>query len=210
MGDRTDGTSVTEGAESEASTANEAIMRATYRALCRHGATGLTVQSIADEFEKSKSLIFYHYDSKEDLLSSFLAYLIARFEEWVTTTENDDPTERLGELIDGLIDGPDDQEEFQTAMLELRSQAPHNEAYREQFRTNNAYIHALFERVIQDGIDAGVFEPVDPERTATMVLTIIDGARTRWVVLGDDAVLETTRELLDDYLDSTLYVDESA
>lgn len=199
----------TDASVDERSGTKRAIMEATASALGKHGYADLTIQAIADEFEKSKSLIFYHYDSKEDLLSSFLAYLIARFEEWVTTTENDDPTERLGELIDGLIDGPDDQEEFQTAMLELRSQAPHNEAYREQFRTNNAYIHALFERVIQDGIDAGVFEPVDPERTATMVLTIIDGARTRWVVLGDDAVLETTRELLDDYLDSTLYVDES-
>ena len=207
MGDTTDEAGSADGAEDGTGTEHEAIMRATYRALCRHGAVDLTVQSIADEFEKSKSLIFYHYGSKEDLLSSFLGYLIARFETQVAVTENDDPAERLRETIDALVYGPDDHEAFQTAMLELRSQAAHNEVYREQFRTNDVYVLDLFEAMIEDGIERGVFAPVDPERTATMLLTIIDGARTRWVVLGDEAVLETAHGLLEEYLETTLYAD---
>ena len=203
--DEADETDRANGTETAASGAREAIMGATYRALCAHGTANLTIQTIADEFDKSKSLIFYHYDSKEDLLVSFLAYLIDRFEERVETTDMEDPTEQLDALIDALLFGPDDHVDFQTAMLELRSQAPYNEAYREQFRTNDEYVFALFEEVIERGVECGAFADVDPSRIATMLLTTIDGARTRFVVLGDDRILDTVREMIDDQLDRTLF-----
>ncbi|MEF8974259.1 MAG: helix-turn-helix domain-containing protein, partial [Haloarcula sp.] len=39
------------------------IMDATYRALCTHGYADLTMQDIADESDKSKAALHYHYDS---------------------------------------------------------------------------------------------------------------------------------------------------
>ncbi|EMA56262.1 TetR family transcriptional regulator [Halococcus thailandensis JCM 13552] len=185
--------------------ARKAIMEATYRALCAHGAADLSVQDIADKFEKSKSLIFYHYDSKEELLTSFLVYLLDGFEKRVATTDDKEPIEQLDTLIDALLFGPEDHEEFQTAMLELRSKAPYNEAYREQFRTNSEYIHGLFEAVIERGIEREEFADVDPSRIATMLLTTIDGARTRFVVHGDEESLDAAREVIDDQLDRTLF-----
>ena len=147
-------------------------MEATYRALCDHSAVDLTVEKIADEFDKSRSLIFYHFDSKEDLLSSFLAYLLERFEDRVTASDTEDLGEQLDSLIDGLLFGSEDNEDFQTAMFELRAQAPFNDAYREQFRTNRAYTHDLIEGVIDRGIEEGVFNEVDATGVAaTLLLT---------------------------------------
>ena len=40
------------------------IMEATYEALCKHGYAELSIEKIADEFDKGKSLIYYHYDDK--------------------------------------------------------------------------------------------------------------------------------------------------
>ncbi|MGN8216517.1 TetR/AcrR family transcriptional regulator [Halococcus salifodinae] len=180
-------------------------MEATYRALCAHGAVDLTTRAIADEFDKSRSLIFYHYDSKEDLLASFLAYLLERFEERMGTTCMEDPTEQLDALIDALLFGPADHEDFQTAMLGLRSQAPYNGAYREQFRINGEYVHGLFRGVIERGVERGAFAEVDPSRIATMLLITIDGARMRFVTLGDDESLHTARKVIDDQLDRTLF-----
>ncbi|EMA41339.1 TetR family transcriptional regulator [Halococcus morrhuae DSM 1307] len=194
--------------QAESGTANEAIMEATYRALCTHGAADLSVQAIADEFDKSKSLIFYHYDSREDLLSSFLAYLLENFKNRVAASEITDPVTQLDGLIDSLLYGPDDNESFQIAMLELRSQAPFNEAYREQFRRNRAHVHRLTARVIDCGIDDGVFAPVDPDYIATLLLTMIDGARLQLVVLGDETILDTTRAAIDDRLDATLFAEQ--
>lgn len=195
---------------SEAEAACEAIMEATYRALCEHGTSDLTVQAIANEFDKSKSLIFYHYDSKEHLLLSFLAYLLDRFEERVAATDCEEPDEQLYSLIDALLFGPDDNEDFQTAMFELRLQAPFNEAYREQFRTNRSNTHELFEGVIERGIEDGVFADADAARVATTVLTIIDGARTQFVVYGDDEILDTTRKIIDAHLETTLFATDGA
>ncbi|GAA0475047.1 hypothetical protein GCM10008985_34420 [Halococcus dombrowskii] len=53
----------------------EEIMDATYRALCKHGYAALRMQDIADETTKSKAALHYHYDSKHDLLLSFLDYI---------------------------------------------------------------------------------------------------------------------------------------
>ncbi|PSQ42055.1 TetR family transcriptional regulator, partial [Halobacteriales archaeon QS_9_68_42] len=51
----------------------ERITNATYRALCDHGYAALTMQDIADECDCSKSLLHYHFDTKEDLLVELLA-----------------------------------------------------------------------------------------------------------------------------------------
>lgn len=198
-----DGTDESEKSEPE--TSQEAIMQATYRALCSCGAADFTIQAVANEFEKSKSLIFYHYDTKEELLSAFLIYLIDRFEEQVAETEIEDADEELDGLIDALLFGPEDNGDFQTAMFELRSQAPFNEVYREQFRTNRSYTHDLFEGVIERGIEDGVFTEADASRIATLILTTIDGARTQLVVYGDDGILDTARELIDAQLDVVLF-----
>jgi len=77
-------------------------MSATYRALREHGYADLTIQQIADEFEKSKSLIYYHYDTRTELLVAFIDHLL--------TPDLDDETVA-----------------FWRAMLELRAQAAHDE-----------------------------------------------------------------------------------
>jgi AcrR family transcriptional regulator len=62
--------------DDEPADTREAIMQATYRALRAHGYARLTIQRIGDEFPKSKSLLYHHYDGKDDLLLEFLSYML--------------------------------------------------------------------------------------------------------------------------------------
>jgi AcrR family transcriptional regulator len=55
-------------------------MEATYYTRCENGCTGLSLRKVAEEAEKSRGLVHYHYDSKSDLLASLLDYLVERFE----------------------------------------------------------------------------------------------------------------------------------
>lgn len=55
----------------------EAIMEATFRALSEHGYTDLRMRDIGEEFEMTRPVIHYHYNSKHELISSFLEYLLA-------------------------------------------------------------------------------------------------------------------------------------
>lgn len=172
------------------------IMRATYRALCAHGYANLTMGAIADEFEKSQSLIHYHYETKQELLTAFLEFLLDRLAAKVADLDADDPEARLELLLDVLLLGPEDAEDFQTAMLELRVQAPYEERYRAQLAANDESVRALLEEVIASGVEAGTFAPVDPERAAELVLITIDGARSRRIVFGDVETIYRTRDTI--------------
>jgi AcrR family transcriptional regulator len=184
------------------------IMDATYRALCEHGYASLTMQDIADECDCSKSLLHYHFDTKEDLLVALLDHLIERFEERVSA-DADDPRRQLVDLVDRFCYGGDRSREehraFHTALLELRAQAPHNEAFRAQLAENDAHVHATVTAVVERGVDAGAFRPVDAERTAAHLLAAVHGGRIRWVTLGHEGALDTVREaLVQDVVDGWL------
>ncbi len=187
---------------SESSDTRESIMRATYCALCKHGYADLTMQDIAEEFEKSKSLIHYHYETKEDLFVAFLDYLLDHFHDHVESIESDDPAERLRRLLDLFESGPSDDEnrDFQVAMLEILAQAPYNDAYHEQLQRNSNDLHDLVADIVRDGIEAGQFDAVDPDEAATLLLAAVNGVRIRRATLGMEGESEAIDSLLARYL----------
>jgi len=64
----------------EPSDTRQAILGAAFRALCEHGYANVTIQRIGDEFDKSPSLVYHHYDGKDDLLIDLLGFLLDEFE----------------------------------------------------------------------------------------------------------------------------------
>lgn len=197
----------------EASDTRAAIMDATYEALCTHGYADLTMQAIADEFEKSKAAIHYHYDTKDDLLAAFLEYLLDRFLDRLRfdATEPADPEARLEAIVDALLFGLDEHgheradeggdendRELHTALLEIRAQAPHRAVFREQLTANHALVEDLLAETIADGIEEGVFRDRDPHRTARLVLATMLGGRVYDLTLDDRDVAADVRAALDE------------
>ncbi|MFB6140540.1 MAG: TetR/AcrR family transcriptional regulator [Halosimplex sp.] len=190
----------------------EAIMEATFRALAKHGYADLTMQAIADEFEKSKSLIHYHYDSKADLMVSFMAYLLDEFIDEVEGGDRTDPRERLRRMAEIVVLGLGDDEatrDFHTALLGMRAQAPFEPALQEQLVENDRLIRGVIADVVRDGIDAGDFREVDPERYAALFRSAVEGAQSHDVILGDDAPTDEAFAGVVDYLIDDLLVGES-
>ncbi|KAA9395940.1 TetR family transcriptional regulator [Haloarcula sp. CBA1130] len=182
----------------------EEIMQATYRALREHGYADLTIQRIADEYGKSTAAVHYYYDTKDDLLAAFLDYLLERFVDSIHDVETTDPEARLDLLLDELLVKPQENPDLSVALLEMRSQAPYKEAFSDRFRQNDEYIRYMLKAVINHGIDEGVFNDVDAGHVTRSLLTIIDGARTRAVMLDDTGELETARQTASEYADAML------
>jgi AcrR family transcriptional regulator len=182
---------------------NEEIMRATHRALSKHGYADLTIKRIAEEYGKSTAAIHYYYDTKEDLLAAFLDYLLEQFVDSIRGVETTDPEERLERLLDELLVKPQENPELSIALLEMRSQAPYMEAFSERFQQNDEYVRYMLKAVINHGIDEGVFNDVDADHVTRALMTIVDGARTRAVVL-DETALQTARQVAAEYVDATL------
>lgn len=168
----------------EAADSRREIMTATYRALCEHGFANLTMQHIADEMGKSRSLLHYHYDTKEELLESFLDHIIGWIGDRLAESETEHPVERLAEFIDRFVIPADEEDrQFALALLELRLQAVHNRAFHEKLTAHYAENVATCAGIVEDGIEAGVFEPVDADAVGEAVYTAMVGARMYQVTL---------------------------
>jgi AcrR family transcriptional regulator len=188
--------------------AREEIMEATYRALCEHGYADLTMQRIAAESDVSKSALHYHYDTKEELLRAFLEHVADWFESRLAC-ETADPAERLRTVVESIYDRAEsDRGEYATALLEIKAQAPYDEAYRERLVTLDERLRRTVADAVRGGVEAGDFDEADPEEVARFVATVTNGAHAREVALGEHPA--ATRELVESYLEDALGVEFAA
>lgn len=199
------------GAKEQTNT-HDAIMRATYRALCKHGYANLTMQDIADELDKSRSLLHYYYDTKEELLLAFLDNLIGWIGARLAESDTEAPLERLEEYIDRFVIDRDQsgQETFALALLELRLQAVHNDAFREKLTAHyEGNVEAVAE-IIEDGIEAGVFIETDAYETGEAIYTALVGARMYQVVLDAEGASHRMQEALATFVVDGLLAEEQS
>lgn len=172
------------------------IMEATYQALSEHGYGNLTIQAIADEFDNSKSLLYYHYDGKDDLLVDFLDHALHQFLEEVRV--QDRPAKRLRTLIDNLVPETLDDEPYrvQLAMFELRVNAPHDQRCRQQYLDVDRELKEFIRDTVRQGVESGAFVAVDPDVEAERFLSLLTGVRTRRLTTYDEFSIETARNAL--------------
>jgi AcrR family transcriptional regulator len=188
------------------STGEEEIMEATYRALLKHGYADLSISRIADELDKSKAAIYYHYDTKDDLLVAFLEFAVDRFEETIDTETGDEPAEGLEHVIEKLLPLQPDEEQRQlhAVLVGLRSQAVTNEVFRKQFTQIDERLAATVRSIVERGIDDGTFRDVDPSRVAEHILATVNGAMYGRATTDRKSAAAAARVSLASYIDSEL------
>ncbi|MFB6172903.1 MAG: TetR/AcrR family transcriptional regulator [Haloarculaceae archaeon] len=191
----------------EPTTTREAIMKATYDALCQHGYADLTIQHIGDEFEKSKSLLYHHYDSKDDLMLDFLDFMLERFEDRIPYPQGQSVAEYLDSILERVLVAPSAEkpEDFARAMVELRAQAAHDPEFREHFTRSDHFFRKQLARIVREGTEQGVFQQVDSRRTAAMIHAIVLGTMTQRVTTDDDLAGQIRAEV-DRYLQRCVLV----
>lgn len=191
---------------SDWSEAEAELMRATYRSLLEHGYADLSVSRIADELGKSKASIYYHYDSKEALLTDFLGFAVDRFEAAVAAETGDDPSATLDDVLDRLLPRTLEEEhrQVQTVILELRTRALTKPAFREAATEMDDRLAATVREAVETGIEDGVFDDTDAEAVAEHVLATANGAMYARATTDREAAAATVRDSLEAYLDETL------
>ncbi len=135
----------------------EAILGAAFRALCEHGYAELTIKRIGEEFDKSPSLVYHHYDGKDELLVDLLEFLLDRFESALSADAFDlPPRTRLDAYVAAMTDpgsvGADHTPDgrFLTALVELRAQAATDEAYRTHFDRSDRVFQTFLEKSVRE------------------------------------------------------------
>jgi AcrR family transcriptional regulator len=188
------------------------IMGATYHALCKHGYAHLTMQDIADEFDKSRSLLHYHYDTKEELMLAFVDNTVGWVGARLAESSTEEPLGRLEEYIDGFViePGEEERETFALALLELRVQAVHNDQFREKLATHYQTNVDTVAEIIADGIEAGVFHEVDAAEVGEGIYTSLVGARMYQVTLGAQHASRRMRDQIAEFVVDDLLADDRA
>lgn len=179
-------------------------MEATFRALSEHGYADLRMRDIGEEFEMTRPVIHYHYNSKHELISSFLEYVIDQYKNDDTLDESDDHWERLRIRIDQCMFGPDidgfDHWEWMKVYHELFSQAQHNDTHRELFNEHYEGMVVGLADVIEAGIEDGTFADVDAMELSQLLTDIIHSARARRISLGQEDAPDRARAAIDRFV----------
>ena len=173
-------------------------------ALAKHGYARLTTKKIAAESELSEAGLYYHYDTKDELVAAFLRESVGWLEHRLERIEAEDPDDRLRTLCDVLLvtDGDETMAGVHIAVMELLSHAPYNETLRGPLKAYQRYVRDAIASEIREGIEQGIYCEVDPEATASFIHMVLDGSTGSVLALGMDDVGADVRDRLTAYIDS--------
>jgi AcrR family transcriptional regulator len=185
------------------STTNQELMEATYRALVDNGYAGMSIRDITREFEKSQSLIYYHYDNKEELLTKFITFLVEELERELDEIDEENPADRLRAVVSLVLPPTTDVENLvlQQVLGEIRMQTPYHEDYRKQFDSVDCRFRTEFEQTIENGIEDGTFMGVTPQEGADTLLLLLYGIGMRDIPMGDERGIERGKQRIDAVID---------
>lgn len=205
---------MTEKQEEQWTETEAAILEATFRTIREHGYAGLTLRKVADEFEKSRALIYQHYPTKEVLFAALVQYLTDQYEVYMELDATADPAVRLERYLDTALFGPDDPTfdhwAFHAALLEFRIQGNHDESLRPLLDRGYHRVLDIVETILEDGIEQGSFRELDPGPTARLLVGIVDAARLLKIEGADEAAPETFRSTLSEVVLPGIYVPSSS
>lgn len=168
----------------QADVRREEILRAAATVVSRKGFARARVADVAAELGISPGLVFYHFDSKERLLS----------EAFVQASERD--LAALNEAIDGpgsfverlrvvlRLYQPSGDAEGWSRDIDAWAEGLYTDEIREVCRRNDSKWRAGLQRLIAEGVAAGEFRSADPQETALRIAVALDGLAVASQVRG--------------------------
>ena len=151
-----------------------------------HGLSALTLRAVAERAGVASGLVAHYQPSMDDLIARVYADLV---EEEVRDVEQvvaaiADPAERLGALIDTLMDGARD--ELTVVWVEGWAMARRNEPLALAVRAQMQRWQSLVEGIVTDGCRTGAFSTTEPGEVAWELIGMIDGLNAQSLARGTD------------------------
>jgi AcrR family transcriptional regulator len=150
------------------------------------GLSALTLRAVAQRAGVASGLVAHYQPSMDDLIARVYADLV---EEEVREVEQvvdtiADPAERLGALIDTLMDGARD--ELTVVWVEGWAMARRNEPLALAVRAQMQRWQSLVEGIVTDGCRTGAFSTSEPGEVAWELIGMIDGLNAQSLARGAD------------------------
>ncbi len=186
------------------------IIESAFRLFAKHGSNNVSIQRVATEAGMSKGAVLHYYPTKNKLFAAVFNEFFRRMFEWIkqTTSLYENQYERLGSIIDGLLDESNSFVGIGYPLyIECMALSLSDEAYNRLFSEwVNNWVE-LVATVIGDGVEAGEFARVDPEETARGMSAFCQGVVSRWYLDRERHSTEWARKALRSYTDALLCKD---
>jgi AcrR family transcriptional regulator len=152
-----------------------------------HGLAAVTLRSIAARAGVAPALVAHYQPNMDALVATTFATIVAAEIDEVARLldERPGPRERLGALLDTLLDGSRD--DVTVVWVEAWALGRRNEALAASVRDQMDAWQAVVQGVVEQGVADGGFETDDAAATAWQLLGMIDGLNAQALVRWGDA-----------------------
>lgn len=181
------------------------LIRATYHEVAEKGYSAVTLQDIATRAGLSKGATLYYFASKEDLFLAALEWMVeqnhARIEQAVNAVDN--AIEKVRAAINIIFANAQQSRQFFLAYCDFVSIGTRNNRFHD---LNARFYHGctcVDRRIIELGIETGVFRKVNLDDASSMSRALIDGLMLQWFFYSDGTFEEYRRRcerIILDYL----------
>lgn len=177
----------------------EEILAATYRSLIEHGYAELSIKKIGEELGTSPSLVYHHFENKDDLVLACLEYMLQQFTQRMTADGTDTPAEDLGTFLDNVYSSFTCFDEI-APLVDLRSQSIHDEEFRAYFSRSDAIFRSHLGSLVEQEIQAE--DSTEVEAIGNLLLTLLIGSIVRSATTRDEDWIDDVRSEIDTYVAS--------
>jgi AcrR family transcriptional regulator len=162
----------------------EEILAAAAAAVARLGFAGTRVADVAADLGISSGLVFYHFDTKERLLSEAFSFAAER-----DLHRLDRAVAGRGTAISRLravlrLYAPSGHAPGWTLDIEAWAEAQRTPEIRDASRELDRRWRAAIERVVADGVAAREFQVDDPQQAVLRITALLDGLAVATQVRG--------------------------
>ncbi len=165
------------------------ILHVAMRVFARKGVVKTKMIDIATEAGIGKGTIYEYFQSKEDIFTTSFAYFFESLEANVTQAISSEPNpikqlRILAELsLKSVLHGNAD---YADIMMEFWAEGVRNkdEELLKKINLKGVYTEyrALVTKILENGIEQGVFRSIDPTTAASVFIGAFDGVMLQWIM----------------------------
>ncbi len=178
------------------------ILNAAVRVIAEFGFRESSIDLIADAANISSAAVYWHFGNREGLLLALAHYVYEAYAAVIAHNQEayvEHPEAYIRSTLSGLLQMVVEQEQLIRMQVALSTDGWYVPTLREKYYNYTTIASGPLEKAIQDGIDRGVFRPVNPLTWVLFVFGTMKGVfiqsgmrpdlRTHLLQAGHDAAL---------------------
>jgi AcrR family transcriptional regulator len=160
------------------------IVSALFDCLADCGHETVTIKDIARRANLHYGVIHYYFKSKDEIVSEMADFIISKYERLLLdrVQSAQSPTEKIQVAIGFLVDEFIFNRRLNRVFYNLVQMAFEREAVREALRRQLRVYREHIGEVVKEGIANGEFPARESERTAALIVAVIEGMALQWVI----------------------------